>query len=80
MLFSIPCILLSLCGMQLASFQMLMPSYNTYSACSAFAGFTKQKNKDEKGSSDAYNPAKANYHPVDDACWKHGEKWVWSMR
>ncbi|CAG2227882.1 LIG1 [Mytilus edulis] len=23
---------------------------------------------------DDYNPAKSRYHPIDDACWKHGEK------
>ena len=22
----------------------------------------------------AYDPSKAKYHPVSDACWKHGEK------
>lgn len=24
----------------------------------------------------AYNPANKNYHPIDDAFWKHGEKYV----
>ncbi|WAQ96632.1 DNLI1-like protein [Mya arenaria] len=26
------------------------------------------------GQEDGYNPTKANYHPIDDACWKQGDK------
>lgn len=29
------------------------------------------KKEESKG---GYNPAKSSYHPIDDACWKHGEK------
>lgn len=32
----------------------------------------QQAGAGEKGSS--YNPGKSNYHPIDDAFWKHGEK------
>ncbi|VDI27175.1 DNA ligase 1 [Mytilus galloprovincialis] len=38
---------------------------------------TKTEIKKESGSdkkTDDYNPAKSRYHPIDDACWKHGEK------
>ncbi|CAC5403585.1 LIG1 [Mytilus coruscus] len=38
---------------------------------------TKTEVKKESGSdkkTDDYNPAKSRYHPIDDACWKHGEK------
>jgi hypothetical protein len=29
---------------------------------------------DKKVTVDDYNPAKSKYHPIDDACWKHGDK------
>ena len=41
---------------------------------SPFAGFGAKQPKDQK--KDTYNPNKSKYHPVDDACWKRGEKWV----
>ena len=28
----------------------------------------------KKDSSAEFNPSKGKYHPVDDACWKRGEK------
>ncbi|XP_070581060.1 DNA ligase 1-like isoform X2 [Ptychodera flava] len=34
-----------------------------------FFGMQKPSSKDGD-----YKPAKSNYHPIDDACWKHGEK------
>lgn len=45
--------------------------------------FFKPKIKQEEGNTPAkkdpkandYNPGKKNYHPIDDACWKHGERY-----
>ncbi|KAL1765377.1 DNA ligase 1 isoform X1 [Sigmodon hispidus] len=34
------------------------------------------KKEETKGTLDPtnYNPSKSNYHPIEDACWKHGQK------
>ena len=33
------------------------------------------RKKTDGGGSDAdFDPSKANFHPVDDACWKRGQK------
>ncbi|XP_043282315.1 DNA ligase 1 [Venturia canescens] len=34
----------------------------------------KNKSTDKKNESSAYNPNSAKYHPIDDACWKRGDK------
>ncbi|XP_012275233.1 DNA ligase 1 isoform X2 [Orussus abietinus] len=33
-----------------------------------------EKGTNSKTSGISYNPSKSNYHPIDDACWKDGEK------
>ena len=38
------------------------------------AGSVPGKGGGKKTTDIAYNPAKTDYHPVDDACWKKGEK------
>ncbi|XP_053390607.1 DNA ligase 1-like [Mercenaria mercenaria] len=40
------------------------------SAVNPFASMMGKKDE----SNTTYNPTKSNYHPIDDACWKHGEK------
>ncbi|KAL4239319.1 tRNA ligase [Mactra antiquata] len=40
------------------------------SSVNPFASMMGKKDESNTG----YNPAKSNYHPLEDACWKHGEK------
>ncbi|XP_074648224.1 DNA ligase 1-like isoform X2 [Tubulanus polymorphus] len=40
---------------------------------SFFFGGSSSKNETDT-SSDSYQPNKSKYHPIDDACWKHGDK------
>lgn len=47
--------------------------------------FTKPKDlklqtADETSDGASYNPGKANYHPIKDCFWKHGEKYAFFMR
>ena len=37
---------------------------------------TKLAKKNSAAGNNIYNPASSSYHPVDDACWKRGQKLV----
>ena len=44
-----------------------------------FAASSQSSTEASSGNSDSiYNPSKPKYHPIEDACWKQGEKLLFS--